>query len=246
MKGMLNRVSSTGHSMNDGHQLRGVIHQFAESLGMAIDAKDPYTQNHSVEVAETAHVLALSLHLPREEAELIHIGGHLHDIGKIGVPDRILNKQGGLDDEEWTLMRRHPEIGAAILRPVKEIASSGILEMVLYHHERFDGRGYPKGLKERKIPRGARIIAVADSLSAMLGRRTYRSSMTFDQAVAEIVDCSGTQFDPSVVAALMARQNEVRTVLDYLIPEEGKRNEAADLFDTLRFSGVCAAPGLTV
>ena len=203
---------------NTCHRLRGVIHQFAESLGAAIDAKDPYIKNHSLEVAELAWLLARRLGLSREEAELVHIGGHLHDIGKIGVPDRILNKQGPLADDEWALMRRHPEIGAGILLPVQEIAASGIMDMVLHHHERHDGQGYPHGLAGQEIPIGARIITVADSLSAMLGQRTYRDPMRFETALAEIKDCAGSQFDPQVVRALVAASKEARDLLNDLQP----------------------------
>ncbi len=157
--------------MNIGKSITA-IHQFAESLGNAIDAKDPYTEKHSLEVAEISRILALSLGLGKKRADIIHIAGHLHDIGKIGVPDRILNKRGELNEDEWTAIRRHPQIGADILRPVREIAGAGICEIVLYHHERYDGRGYPRGLRGKAIPLGARIIAAADSLSAMTGCRS--------------------------------------------------------------------------
>ncbi len=189
------------------------IHQFAESLSNAIDAKDAYTERHSLEVAEISRILALSLGLGTDHADMIHIAGHLHDIGKIGVPDRILNKQGKLNEDEWLAIRRHPQIGAAILTPVQEIAASGICEMVLYHHERYDGQGYPHGLKGRTIPLGARIIAVADSLSAMTGHRSYHPPKTFDAAIDEIIRYSGTQFDPDIVHALSADKEKIRQTL---------------------------------
>jgi len=192
------------------------IHQFAESLGNAIDAKDAYTEKHSLEVAEISRILALSLGLGTDNADIIHIAGHLHDIGKIGVPDYILNKQGALDDAEWLAIRRHPQIGAAILRPVREIAASGICEMVLYHHERYDGQGYPHGLKGNEIPLGARIIAVADSLSAITGCRSYRLPKTFDAAVDEIIINSGTQFDPEIVNALSADKDKIQTLFSVI------------------------------
>ncbi|MGE0086540.1 MAG: HD-GYP domain-containing protein [Desulfococcaceae bacterium] len=189
------------------------IHQFSESLGNAIDAKDPYTERHSMEVAEISRILALSLGLGTETADIIHIAGHLHDIGKIGVPDAIIHKEGALTETETFFIRRHPEIGADILRPVREIASSGICEMVLHHHERYDGNGYPFGIKGESVPMGARIIAVADSLSAMTGSRTYRAAKNFDTAMDEIVRCAGTQFDPAIVTALLANREKVQNTM---------------------------------
>ena len=141
------------------------IHQLSESLGKAIDAKDRCTSQHSEQVAVLAHTLALGMGLTPNSADHIHIAGHLHDIGKIGVPDRILRKSGALSDQEWQAMKRHPEIGADITAPVGFLRSNGIVEMVLHHHESYDGRGYPAGLAGNDIPLGARIIAVADSLS---------------------------------------------------------------------------------
>ncbi len=196
------------------------IHQFAESLGNAIDAKDHYTKRHSLEVAEVSRILAFHLGLDSEKVNIIHIAGHLHDIGKIGVPDSILNKQGGLNSDEWSAIRRHPQIGAAILYPVQAIESSGICEIVLHHHERYDGNGYPHKLAGELIPFGARIIAVADSLSAMTGWRSYRPPILFDDAIDEIVRCSGTQFDPKVVDVLSANKYEVKEILFSLIGEE--------------------------
>ncbi len=192
------------------------VHQFSESLGIAIDAKDSYTKRHSVEVAEIAYLLADALALPEARADQIHIGGHLHDIGKIGVPNSILHKKGPLTKAEWAIMRQHPRIGADILSPVEAIAATGIPEMVLHHHEAFDGSGYPAGLKGEAIPLGARIIAVADSLSAMLSHRPYKLSKRFNGAMAEIAKCAGRQFDPRVVNALLANQAPVRATLDRL------------------------------
>lgn len=195
------------------------IHQFAESLGNAIDAKDAYTKRHSLEVAEISRILAFHLGLDSETVNIVHIAGHLHDIGKIGVSDATLNKHGSLNKEEWVEICRHPQIGAAILYPVKAIESSGICEIVLHHHERYDGKGYPHGLKGESIPLGARIIAVADTLSAMTGWRSYRPPVLFDDAVDEIVRCSGTQLDPKVVDILSANKYEVKEVLYSLIGE---------------------------
>ncbi|MCG8633060.1 MAG: HD domain-containing protein [Desulfobacterales bacterium] len=196
-----------------------VLHQFSESLGAAIDAKDPFTSLHSEEVAEISHSIALSMGLDTREADLIHVAGHLHDIGKIGIPDDILKKKEPLTDLDWKFIRRHPDIGADILKPVEALADSGIVDLVRHHHERFDGQGYPCRLKGETIPLGARIIALADALSAILQNRPYRPARKFEEAVAEIINCSETQFDPGVVAAFLRIKDEVRSILTYLNPD---------------------------
>ncbi len=191
-----------------------VMHQFAESLGNAIDAKDPHTSLHSDEVANMSRTLALALGLGERQGEIIHVAGHLHDIGKIGVPDAVLGKKGPLNTGEWVAIRRHPEAGAAILRPVTSLCSLGIVRMVLHHHERFDGKGYPHGLRGMDIPIGARIIALADTVSAMLQNRPYRSAASFEITRREIVHCSGKQFDPRVVEAFLRSEEEIRAMVE--------------------------------
>ncbi|MCP3925595.1 MAG: HD-GYP domain-containing protein [Desulfobacterales bacterium] len=186
-----------------------MLHQLAESLGSAIDAKDPYTSLHSEEVAEISFTIAMGF--SQKDADIIHVAGHLHDIGKIGVPDNILQKRGPLSDEECSHIKKHPEMGASILKPVDCLIESGVTEMVLYHHERYDGGGYPEGLKGHKIPMGARIISLADALSAILQDRPYRLKQNFDEAVKEIERCSGTQFDPIVVKAFIKIKEVVRS-----------------------------------
>jgi len=187
-----------------------LVHQLAASLGKAIDAKDPHTMAHSEEVAEAARYLALVMGLSPEMADCIHVAGHLHDIGKIGVPDAVLGKPGSLAPKEWEQMQAHPGIGAEILVPLACFTQTGIVEMVYAHHERYDGRGYPFGLCGRTIPLGARIISVADSLSAMLQARPYRPAMDFAEASREIVRGSGRQFDPQVVVAFLGVASEMR------------------------------------
>lgn len=190
------------------------LHQFAESLGAAIDAKDDLTRTHSQEVAIMTHHLAVGLGLDEERCEAFHIAGHLHDIGKIGIPDHILKKDGPLTPAEWEQMRRHPAIGYAILKPVQAmIQGERIADMVLAHHERFDGSGYPHGLAGKEIPLGARIIAVADAVSAMIGHRRYRREDPWEEAVAEILRCSVSHFDPQVVRVFLSREKELYSLL---------------------------------
>lgn len=193
-----------------------IIHQLAESLGKAIDAKDTYTLAHSEEVAVISQTLALSMGLEHQIADIIHVAGHLHDLGKIGVPDAILGKPSELAPKEWLAVRKHPDIGADILAPIACLRECGIVDMVRAHHERFDGTGYPQGLKGGHIPLGARIIAVADSLSAMLQSRPYRSAKSFDEACREIARGAGSQFDPDVVKAFIRVKDRLRDIVAML------------------------------
>ncbi len=209
---MLNKTDAcdAGCRTGDAVVVTTVLHEFAESLGAAVDAKDHYTRQHSEEVAVVAHALALRLGVPPARADIIHVAAHLHDVGKIGVPDAVLRKPGTLTVAEWQMIRRHPIMGAEIVRPVRALRECGVLEMILHHHERIDGRGYPQGLSGKSIPLGARIIAVADSLSAMLQQRPYRPEKTFALASAEIIRNAGTQFDPNVVQAFCDIQDSIR------------------------------------
>jgi HD-GYP domain-containing protein (c-di-GMP phosphodiesterase class II) len=193
-----------------------IIHQLAESLGKAIDAKDTYTLAHSEEVAVISQTLTLSMGLGHQMADLIHVAGHLHDLGKIGVPDDILAKTSALTPKEWLAIRKHPDIGADILAPIACLRECGIVDMVRAHHEHFDGSGYPQGLAGAHIPLGARIIAVADSLSAMLQSRPYRAAKTFDEACREIARGMGSQFDPKVVEAFARVKDRVRDLVAML------------------------------
>lgn len=192
-------------------ELAYIIHQLAESLGNAVDAKDHCTRSHSQEVAEVAQVLVLELGLSPAVARLNHVAGHLHDIGKIGLPDAILHKAGPLDEAEWALVRLHPVVGADIVRPVRGMnGPGGIADIILHHHERLDGSGYPHGLAGDRIPLGARVIAVADSLSAMMQPRPYKGPRSFAAALAEIVRLRGVHYDPVVVEALLRQPERVR------------------------------------
>lgn len=178
------------------------LHQLAESLGRAVDAKDAWTCAHSEEVAVVSQILALNMGFTPAQAEIVHLAGHLHDIGKIGIPDAILQKPGSLTREEFEVIKRHPVIGEGIVQPVKALnGESGVALMIRHHHERYDGCGYPDGLSGCCIPIGARILAVSDSLSAMMQERPYKGAMSFEHAEAEIMSQAGKMYDPRVVRA---------------------------------------------
>lgn len=172
-----------------------------QALAAAVDAKDPYTRGHSQRVAEYAADLATEIGLHAEEVELIRITGTLHDVGKIGVPDAILQKSGRLSDEERQIMETHPVLGEVIVRKAPALADT--LPGVRGHHERWDGKGYPDGLSEESIPLMARVLALADTFDAMTSDRPYRKGMDVEVALAEIELNAGTQFDPALVPAFV-------------------------------------------
>lgn len=171
------------------------------SLAAAVDAKDPYTHNHSWRVAAYSRRIAEVMALPPSQVEFIELAGLLHDVGKIGIPDRVLQKPGQLNADEWTMIRRHPDMGARIL--ADNPALSPIVPIVRHHHERYDGRGYPDGLAGDTIPLGAAIVGLADAFETMLSDRPYRRAMGWQDVIAEIKRCRGSHFVPSVVDALL-------------------------------------------
>jgi putative nucleotidyltransferase with HDIG domain len=178
-------------------QLEENFLQTVVSLANAMDARDSYTGDHSQRMADMATLVGKEMNLPEEDLEAIHWAAILHDIGKIGVPDEILNKKGSLTKKEWAIMKEHPMIGAKIVTPVKFL--SPVSPLIEAHHEKYDGTGYPHGLAGEDIPLGARIISVVDSYVAIRDKRIYSDSHSHEEATAELRRCSGTQFDPTVV-----------------------------------------------
>jgi putative nucleotidyltransferase with HDIG domain len=171
------------------------------ALSAAVDAKDPYTRGHSERVAMLAAMIAEALGQPKEQVERIRVAGIVHDIGKIGVPEHILTKPDRLTDEEFAIIKTHPEVGYSILESVHELVD--VMPAVLHHHERWDGKGYPHGLAGLKIPEIARILGVADAFDAMSSTRAYRQGMSTDRALEQIRLGSGTQFDPRIAEAFL-------------------------------------------
>lgn len=171
-----------------------------KALTSSIDAKDNYTHGHSSRVAFISRWVAEQLtgedKLEEEQIHKVYLAGLLHDIGKIGIEETVLRKTGGLTDEEFDRIKKHPTIGAGILREIKQMRD--VVAGVLYHHERVDGRGYPNGLVGEQIPLTGKIVGLADSFDAMTSKRTYREAMTLEQALAEIEKGLGTQFDEKI------------------------------------------------
>lgn len=183
-------------------EVRQETHEILAGLADAVDLRDHYTGNHSRRVAFIVHQIVHAMQITGAEAELIETAARLHDIGKIGIRDEVLNKPGRLSEAEWQVMRSHVEKGAELLARYTDF-SRGV-EMVLYHHERWDGTGYTHQMKGHDIPFGARVISVADAFDAMTSYRLYRPAMTIDQARQELQMGRGIQWDPNITDVLLA------------------------------------------
>lgn len=182
-------------------QLEENYMQTVLALANAVDARDKYTEDHSLRMEKLVEKISAEFHFSEEQIQTMRWSARLHDIGKIGIPDGILSKPSSLDANEWMEMRKHPIIGYNILAPIKKMSSVG--PIILAHHEKYDGSGYPKGLREKEIPLGARILTVVDSYIAMTDDRLYRKSRTKDEAIIELNACSGSHFDPEVVKVFL-------------------------------------------
>jgi putative nucleotidyltransferase with HDIG domain len=188
-----------------------------EALARAIDARDPYTFEHSARVAAIGLEIAHGMQLPEADLVVLRRAGLLHDVGKIGVSDKVLAKPGPLNDEEWASIRRHPLIGYDMLKDVPFLQPS--LDPIRHHHERWDGEGYPDGLKGASISQLARIVTLADAFDAMTSDRPYRKGFSFEFAARSIANEAGRQFDPAVVEAFKERKAAIFALLE----EMGKR-----------------------
>jgi putative nucleotidyltransferase with HDIG domain len=182
-------------------ELRESFVQSVTALANAIDIRDAYTKAHSQEIANWAAKTARALGCTNNEVDEIYLGGLLHDIGKIGIPDVILQKPAKLEEEEWRIVKKHPKLGAELISPIKRL--SGVSPMIENSHERYDGLGYPNGKKGEAIPLGARIISVVDSYSAMLDKRPYKEPFSIDKIIKELKDNSGKMYDPRVVEVFL-------------------------------------------
>jgi HD-GYP domain-containing protein (c-di-GMP phosphodiesterase class II) len=192
-----------------------MVMQSASALASAIDAKDKYTHGHSRRVAEYSEMIAEVYGKTDSECRDIYLAGLLHDVGKIGIPDNIINKDGRLTDEEFAVIKTHPAIGAGILKKINIAPFISI--GAHFHHERYDGKGYPEGLKGEDIPEIARIIAVADAYDAMTSKRSYRDALPQEVVRSEIEKGKGTQFDPKfaeIMLGLMDRDTDYQLQQD--------------------------------
>ena len=192
---------------NENQNLKDLI----SFLIMVEEAKDSYTAHHSDRVKAFSEQIARLLGLSEGSVSLITHAAHLHDIGKMGISDNVLGKPGKLTDEEFSIIKQHPVIGAKIL--MQSNYTHELVQIVLHHHERFDGRGYPEGLKGEEIPIGARIIAIADSVDAMTSKRVYRDALSLDYCRNEIEKNLGVMYDPAIGKVVLDHWNEVADLL---------------------------------
>jgi putative two-component system response regulator len=191
------------------HNRERIKSQFVSTiraLEKALQAKNVYTEGHSRRVAEKAVEVARAMGTPRELVRHIELGALFHDIGKIGIRDEVLNKEGKLTESEYEHIKTHPLVAEQILSPIEELRP--IVDIVKYEHERWDGGGYPAGLKGEQIPLGARLIAIADAWDSMVFDRVYRKALSHEAALAELEKNAGTQFDPGCVAAFCRLERE--------------------------------------
>ncbi|MTI65316.1 MAG: HD domain-containing protein [Firmicutes bacterium] len=186
-------------------------HEIVECLVGALEAKDAYTSGHSKRVSDMSTIIAKQIGMKGFELEKIHMASHIHDIGKIGIPDSLLNKKGTLSNDEWAIVKKHPLIGFKILNTSNKLKE--ISEIVLYHHERWDGKGYPYNLKSKEIPIGSRIIAISDTIDAMTSKRPYREPMDLSDCKEEIENEKSYQFDPYLVDACRDLWNEFENII---------------------------------
>ncbi len=201
LENMANQAVSAIENARLYENIQKVYLSTIEVLATAIDAKDPYTQGHSRRVTLYSVAIAEELNMTRKEVENVRYAGLLHDVGKIGIKDSIIRKPGRLTDEEYAIIKKHPAIGAKILRPVDFLADK--IPGVLHHHEYYDGRGYPDHLTGENIPLDGRIICVADAFDAMTTNRPYRKGLTVKTAIGELQKFTGKQFDPVCVEAFL-------------------------------------------
>ena len=186
--------------------------EMVTSLAGAIDAKDPYTKGHSTSVSRYAEALARAINLPEDEVQKIRLGGLLHDVGKIGIPETVLRKPGKLEPDEWNIMKQHPVIGAEkVLAPNEALAH--LIPIVKYHHEHVDGSGYPEGLKGNDIPLTAKIVAVADTYHALISDRPYRKGMSVEKACQILQEGAGKLWDADLVRHFIAIAPSLSTIV---------------------------------
>ena len=190
------------NSLTLNHALLEGYRSTVNELATTIDVKEAYIYAHSRRAKEYALLAANSLSLPPQELQAIEFGALLHDIGKIGIDSEILCKPGPLTDEEWNIMYEHPQKGASIIEDIPYLKEA--MNIILYHHERYDGKGYPKKLKGDEIPIGARVVAVASAFDAMTTDRSYRTALSINEALKELIDGTGTQFCPKAVEAFIS------------------------------------------
>lgn len=190
-----------------------LFHDLIQSIVSALEARDPHTAEHSLRVGTMVETTCLLMGLPDDETITIRMAAHVHDIGKIGIPDCVLLKQGRKSPEEHETLHSHAKIGADILKRCASLQE--VATIVLHHHERWDGRGYPDKLYKEQIPLGSRIISVCDSVDAMLGKRVHSKSITIEECKQEIVYGLGSMYDPEIALFVLEHWDEIVMPIDF-------------------------------
>lgn len=193
--------------------LSDLFHDLIQSIVSALEARDPHTAEHSLRVGDMVERTCLLMGLPGKEATTIHMAAHVHDIGKIGMPDALLLRKSRLSVDEHVMLRDHARIGAEILGGCASLAD--VAGIVLHHHERWDGSGYPDGLSGDRIPLGSRIIAVCDSIDAMLGKRPYRKALSESDCRQEVLVNMGTVYDPTIAWFVLEHWDEIVSPVNF-------------------------------
>jgi len=191
----------TDELFNTVNRIEQIHDETVCALGAAIDLRDPETEEHCSRVSENSILLGERMGIEKEEMRDLRWGAYLHDIGKIGIPERILQKKGSLNCDEMNIVKKHSALGHSMIKNIDFLSRAS--EVVLYHHEKYDGSGYPYGLKGKSIPLFARIFAVADAFDAMVAKRPYREAMSFEEGLQELKRCEGAHFDPDIVGAFL-------------------------------------------
>ena len=204
----IEKYDLTNNKINTLSDLKDLFYKTIKSISSALDAKDPYTHGHSQRVTLYALILAHEINMPSSQMEALEIAGLLHDIGKIGIPESILCKPGKLTDEEFSIMKMHPVRGEQMVLKISKLRT--ISDWMKNHHEKWNGTGYPCGLKGEEIPLASRIIAIADTYDAMTSTRSYRVALTHETAIEEIQRCAGTQFDPVLAETFVKIQDKIK------------------------------------
>lgn len=207
---MAEHASAAIERAQSTHRSSSVFSSAVSAFADAVDARDAFTRHHACHVARYSRAVAEELGLSQSDIQIVEVAGLLHDIGKIGVPDRVLQMSGELEPDDWDLVRRHPEIGSSLVLPFADLVQ--VAPLIRHHHERFDGTGYPDGLKGDEIPLGARIIGVVETFDTLISGRPYQSPWGIDRTLATLESMGGTQFDAAIVKLfnLLVRSGAVR------------------------------------
>ena len=209
------KLKKAYRDLEEAHrQIRESHIEMIFNLAIAAEYKDPDTGNHILRISDYATELAKSLRLPQDEIDTLRYASPMHDIGKIGIPDHILKKPGKLTAAEWEVMKQHTVIGSRIFQNSKSPLLKAIAEISITHHERFDGSGYPGGLKGKKIPLFGRIVAVADVFDAVISKRCYKEEWSFKEGFDYVKSLAGTHLDPELVEVFVGIHENIRGIYD--------------------------------